>query len=112
MFLTASVQVSAPWRIPSCLNNGVEFYSTALWDYISFFASLLHFAFVSLKLTSLTSLVDFAHCVLFFFSVAAQRKGANEIPSTTECPNSAGLPQTETGMAHCDMILQMIFMSL
>lgn len=33
---------------------------------------------------------------LFFF-VPAQRKGANEISSSTERPNSSGLPQTETG---------------
>lgn len=33
--------------------------------------------------------------------VAAQRKGPNEISSTTECPNSAGLPQTETGKLTC-----------
>lgn len=32
-----------------------------------------------------------------FLCIAAQRKRTDEISSTTECPNSAGLPQTETG---------------
>lgn len=48
-----------------------------------------------LKTTTLNSSVDFFFSFLF---VAAQRKGSNEISSTAECPNSAGLPQTETGM--------------
>lgn len=40
--------------------------------------------------------------MFFFFSclvrfVSAQRKGTDEISSTAECPDSVGLPQTETG---------------
>lgn len=35
--------------------------------------------------------------VHILFLIPAQRKGANEISSTTECPNSTRLPQTETG---------------
>lgn len=60
--------------------------------------SLLPLAFVSLKTTEFkfTSwrLISVCSPLSLF---AAQRKGTDEISSAAECPNSAGLPQTETG---------------
>lgn len=47
---------------------------------------------------------NFNSCV-YPFLIPAQRKGANEISSTTECPNSTGLPQTETGQSTYTLLI-------
>lgn len=44
-----------------------------------------------------------------FLCIAAQRKRTNEISSTTECPNSTGLPQTETGKKKFQIISMFVF---
>ncbi len=97
MSLTALVEDSAPYRTISCQYNHAEFLLHCTMDWIlPYLHSLLPPAFVWPKSAALKFVVDFS---LFFSFVLflAQRKGANEISSTTECPNSAGLPQTETG---------------
>lgn len=98
--LTAPVEDSAPRRIISCQYSHAEFSLHCTVDWIRLdLHSLLPLASVSLKPTEFKWICRRSSpCSLSSLLSTAQRKGPNEISSTTECPDSAGLPQTETGM--------------
>lgn len=75
MFLTASVQVSTPWRIPSCLSDAVLFHCIVELFRL-FFASPLHFAFVLLK-THKSKFISWlcSLCPFPFFLLQPREKG-------------------------------------
>lgn len=85
------------WSFLTATFQAVPFRGWIWWSCAALTAAFCFF-FFSFQHYIWTPCLLFLLIFCLFCFIPAQRKGSNEVSSTSECANSSGLPQTETGM--------------